>query len=158
MSKSRDFDLSGGRKSRGFGKASRQFRHASTHAAGIVISREPLTDVVPLQRATSQKDDDDSFQLPTTQYAMAEVAKIGLVKMDFLGLRNLTILSNAVRLIRQTTFREVDPYRFPQQHVQMLRDFGPEVNLANVTPGQVLRLEGFRRGIGRGVDYSIIER
>lgn len=51
---------------------------------------------------------------------------------------------------------EVDPYRFPQQHVQIIRDFGPEVNLANVTPGQVLRLEGFRRGIGRAVNYSIV--
>jgi phosphosulfolactate synthase len=53
---------------------------------------------------------------------------------------------------------EADPYRFPQQHAEMVKTFGPEVNLANVTPGQVLRLEGFRRGIGRAVDYSIIER
>jgi DNA polymerase-3 subunit alpha len=88
-------------------------RHASTHAAGIVISREPLTDVVPLQRATSQKDDDESFQLPTTQYAMAEVAKIGLVKMDFLGLANLTILGRAVELIRQETGEELDLTKLP---------------------------------------------
>ena len=53
---------------------------------------------------------------------------------------------------------EADPYRFPQQHVELIRTFGVEVNLANITPGQVLRLEGFRRGIGRAVDYSIIER
>lgn len=51
---------------------------------------------------------------------------------------------------------EADPYRFPQQHVALLRDFGPDVNLANVTPGQVLRLEGFRRGIGRAVNYSLL--
>ncbi len=51
---------------------------------------------------------------------------------------------------------EVDPYRFPEQHAKMIRDFGPEVNLANVTAGQVLRLEGFRRGIGRAVNYSIV--
>jgi phosphosulfolactate synthase len=51
---------------------------------------------------------------------------------------------------------EVDPYRFPQQHAQIIRDFGPEVNLANVTPGQVLRLEGFRRGVGRAVNYSLL--
>ena len=76
-------------------------RHASTHAAGIVISREPLTEVVPLQRATNSKDD-DTLTLPTTQYAMAEVAKIGLVKMDFLGLANLTILGRAVELIRES--------------------------------------------------------
>ncbi len=53
---------------------------------------------------------------------------------------------------------EADPYRFPQQHVELIKTFGIEVNLANVTPGQVLRLEGFRRGIGRAVDYSIIVR
>jgi phosphosulfolactate synthase len=51
---------------------------------------------------------------------------------------------------------EVDPYRFPAQHVKMINDFGPDVNLANVTPGQVLRLEGFRRGIGRAVNYSLL--
>jgi phosphosulfolactate synthase len=53
---------------------------------------------------------------------------------------------------------EADPYRFPTQHVELLRRFGPEANLANITPGQVLRLEGFRLGIGRAVDYSIIRR
>jgi len=51
---------------------------------------------------------------------------------------------------------EVDPYRFPQQHVEVLRELGNDVNLANVTPGQVLRLEGFRQGIGRAVNYWVI--
>ncbi len=51
---------------------------------------------------------------------------------------------------------EADPYRFPQQHVQMLRDFGREANLANIAPGQVLRLEGFRQGIGRALNYSLL--
>jgi phosphosulfolactate synthase len=51
---------------------------------------------------------------------------------------------------------ETDPYRFPSQHVGMLQDFGVNVNLANVAPGQALRLEGLRRGIGRAVNYSII--
>ena len=51
---------------------------------------------------------------------------------------------------------EVDPYRFPDQHVKILRDFGSHVNLANVAPGQVLRLEGFRQGIGRAVNYWVV--
>ena len=51
---------------------------------------------------------------------------------------------------------EADPYRFPKQHVELLETFGPEANLANITPGQVLRLEGFRRGIGRAVNYSLL--
>lgn len=52
---------------------------------------------------------------------------------------------------------EADPYRFPQQHAQLLKDFGPEVNLANITAGQALRLEGLRRGIGRAVNYAILD-
>lgn len=52
---------------------------------------------------------------------------------------------------------EADPYRFPAQHAQLIRDFGPEVSLANIAPGQVLRLEGFRRGVGRAVNYSILD-
>ncbi|MBX7111263.1 MAG: DNA polymerase III subunit alpha [Dehalococcoidia bacterium] len=86
-------------------------RHASTHAAGIVISREPLTEVVPLQRATSNKDEEET--LPTTQYSMNEVAKIGLVKMDFLGLANLTILGRAVQLIREQHGIDLDLNTLP---------------------------------------------
>ncbi|MEO8540628.1 MAG: DNA polymerase III subunit alpha [bacterium] len=79
-------------------------RHASTHAAGVVISRDPLIDHVPLQRPN--KGDEDS--IPTTQFAMDQVAKIGLLKMDFLGLSNLTILQKAVDLIRDNTGEELD--------------------------------------------------
>ena len=70
-------------------------RHASTHAAGVVISEEPLTDHVPLQRPTKGGETDVAM----TQYAMEPVAKLGLLKMDFLGLINYSILSNAMRLI-----------------------------------------------------------
>lgn len=52
---------------------------------------------------------------------------------------------------------EADPYRFPQQHVELIQQFGPDVNLANVTAGQVYRLECLRLGIGRGIDYSLIK-
>jgi phosphosulfolactate synthase len=51
---------------------------------------------------------------------------------------------------------EADPYRFPEQHVKLLRDFGNDVNLANVAPGQILRLEGFRQGVGRAVNYWVV--
>ena len=72
-------------------------RHASTHAAGVVISEDPLTDHLPLQRPT--KGDEGGVAM--TQYAMEPVAKLGLLKMDFLGLINYTILSNARRLVRE---------------------------------------------------------
>lgn len=51
---------------------------------------------------------------------------------------------------------ETDPYRFPEQHAEMLNHYGPEINLANVAPGQVLRLEGLRQGIGRAVNYRLM--
>jgi len=79
-------------------------RHASTHAAGVVISREPLADHVPLQRATGKEDS----PIPTTQFAMAQVAEIGLLKMDFLGLANLTILGRAVEIIERTHGVRID--------------------------------------------------
>ncbi|MFT6582929.1 MAG: phosphosulfolactate synthase [Alphaproteobacteria bacterium] len=52
---------------------------------------------------------------------------------------------------------EGDPYHFPDQHVDLINDYGPDVNLANIAPGQVMRLEGFRRGVGRAVNYSILD-
>ncbi len=52
---------------------------------------------------------------------------------------------------------EADPYRFPEQHVELIGAFGADVNLCNIAPGQVLRLEGLRRGIGRAVGYSIMD-
>ncbi len=81
-------------------------RHASTHAAGVIISRDPLTDHVPLQRAT--KGD-----LLMTQYDMNSVAQLGLLKIDFLGLTNLTILDTAVEIIRETRGVEIDLQRLP---------------------------------------------
>src|SRR6188472_3809213 len=69
-------------------------RNASTHAAGVVISREPLTELMPLQKATTS----DALM---TQYEMHGVEALGLLKFDFLGLSNLTILRQAVDLIYQ---------------------------------------------------------
>ncbi len=70
-----------------------QVRHASKHAAGVVISKEPLTEYVPLFK--TPKDE------ITTQFDMKAVEKIGLVKFDFLGLRNLTVIRKAEDLINQ---------------------------------------------------------
>ena len=80
-------------------------RHASTHAAGVVISPVPLTEIVPLYK--SNKDE------ITTQYAMDHLEKIGLLKMDFLALTTLTVLDQAVKLIRQTTGEEVSLETLP---------------------------------------------
>src|SRR5580692_7243756 len=75
-------------------------RHASTHAAGVVISPRPLTEIVPLYK--SNKDE------ITTQYDMNALERIGLLKMDFLGLTTLTVLSDAVRLIKLNRGTDID--------------------------------------------------
>jgi len=69
-------------------------RHASTHAAGIVIGDRPLTELVPLYR-------DPKSLMPVTQYNMKWVEPAGLVKFDFLGLKTLTVLDLAVKLVRR---------------------------------------------------------
>lgn len=82
-------------------------RHASTHAAGVVISRDPLDQIVPLQ-PTSRGDGG-----VMTQYPMAALAKIGLLKMDFLGLANLTILGRTLEIIQQTRGITIDLQHLP---------------------------------------------
>ena len=109
-------------------------RHASTHAAGVIISRDPLIDQVPLQRAT--KGD-----LVMTQYDMNSVAEIGLLKMDFLGLTNLTVLDTAMRIIRETRGVEIDLQRIP------LDDPPTYEGLASGETTGIFQLEG--RGMRR---------
>jgi DNA polymerase-3 subunit alpha len=79
-------------------------RHASTHAAGVVISKEPLTRYVPLQRVS--KDNGEATVM--TQFSMDDIAQIGLLKMDILGLANLTILSKAKEIIYQSRGIDID--------------------------------------------------
>ena len=95
-------------------------RHASTHAAAVVISENPLTEYVPLQRSTSGKED---FS-PTTQYSMNPVADIGLLKMDFLGLANLSILDRCVKLIAETTGEYTGVYDVPVDDEKTFRLLG----------------------------------
>ncbi|MFP3974765.1 MAG: DNA polymerase III subunit alpha [Dehalococcoidia bacterium] len=84
-------------------------RHASTHAAGVVISDEPLIDHIPLQRSTGGNEEG----LPATQLAMEDIARIGLLKMDFLGLANLTILESAKRIIAENHGVDIDLHQIP---------------------------------------------
>jgi len=84
-------------------------RHASTHAAGVVISREPLTQYVPLQRPTRGNEG----AIAMTQFSMEAIAKIGLLKMDILGLANLTILGKTEEIIAQTRGIDIDLNNIP---------------------------------------------
>ncbi|MGB6430347.1 MAG: DNA polymerase III subunit alpha [Candidatus Acidiferrales bacterium] len=74
-------------------------RHPSTHAAGVVISQQPLTEILPLYKTNRDEI--------TTQYSMEGLERLGLLKMDFLGLTTLTVLDDTVRLIRQNRGAEV---------------------------------------------------
>ena len=80
-------------------------RHAGVHAAGVVISGEPLTDYVPLYRGNEGQS--------VTAFEMGILEKIGLLKMDFLGLSNLTVLSKAVQNIERSTGEKLDWQKFP---------------------------------------------
>lgn len=75
-------------------------RHASTHAAGVVITGEPIVNYVPLML------NKDNFI--TTQFPKDTVESLGLLKMDFLGLRNLTVISSALRIIKETRDIDID--------------------------------------------------
>ena len=80
-------------------------RHASTHAAGVVISPRPLTEIVPLYKSNKEEI--------TTQYDMNALERIGLLKMDFLGLTTLTVLNDTVNLIKQNRGQDIDLTTLP---------------------------------------------
>ncbi len=81
-------------------------RHASVHAAGVVISKEPLTRYVPLQRT--------SEGVVTTQFPWETIEELGLLKMDFLGLRTLTVIQNSLKIIDDSRSVIVKPDSIPE--------------------------------------------
>ncbi len=81
-------------------------RNASTHAAGVVIGAEPLTNIVPLTRGTNSDE-------IVTQYSMNPLGDLGLLKMDFLGLKTLTVIKETLDLIEQTTGQRLDIHQIP---------------------------------------------
>ncbi|MDQ3942510.1 MAG: DNA polymerase III subunit alpha, partial [Actinomycetota bacterium] len=90
-------------------------RHASIHAAGVVISEEPLTDIVPLQKGAKGE--------VMVQHPMSDVEALGLLKVDFLGLRNLDVIEETLRTIRETTGEEVDIRKIPLDDKKTLKLF-----------------------------------
>jgi DNA polymerase-3 subunit alpha len=107
-------------------------RHASTHAAGVVISKETLTNHVPLQRGSKI----DSQEAVMTQFAMGDIALIGLLKMDILGLANLTILGKAIDIIREIRGTDIDLLNIPMDDKKTFK------LLASGETAGVFQLEG----------------
>ncbi len=81
-------------------------RNVGTHAAAVVIAEKPVDEYVPLQHVKGKTE-------VITQWAMGDVEAAGLLKMDFLGLRNLTILAKSIELVEESRGEKVDPYKFP---------------------------------------------
>ncbi len=81
-------------------------RNVGTHAAAVVIAEKPVEQYVPLQHVKGKTE-------VITQWAMGDVERAGLLKMDFLGLRNLTILAKSIELVQQSRGEHIDPHNFP---------------------------------------------
>ena len=110
-------------------------RHASTHAAGVVITSEKLTSYVPLQHSSRNEEE------IITQYNMYDLEKIGLIKMDILGLKNLTVIKNSLRIIKKVYDREInlDEIGFDDKEVFNLLSSGQTIGVFQVES------EGMRR-------------
>ncbi|MDD4602121.1 MAG: DNA polymerase III subunit alpha, partial [Negativicutes bacterium] len=102
-------------------------RHASTHAAGLVIAKEPLTHYVPLQKSA------EGFL--TTQYDKDRVEEIGLLKMDLLGLRTLTVIGDAIKMLKENRGVEIDIDSIP------LTDAKTSAMLSNGETAGVFQME-----------------
>ncbi len=90
-------------------------RQAGIHAAGVVIANGPITDYVPVHRAVRKSEEGSRGGEPivATQWVMGDLEKVGLLKMDFLGLRTLTLLDNCVKTIEQTRRQKIDLQNLP---------------------------------------------
>jgi len=111
-------------------------RHASTHACGVLITKDPLTQIVPCQRPA--KDDD---QFVVSQYEMHSVEDMGLLKMDFLGLKTLTVIQNTLNQVKESDNIDIDLVNAPlddQATFQLFKE-------GNTTGVFQLESSGFKR-------------
>lgn len=148
-------------------------------ASGLEISENYL-ELTPEERRTEidrfqkagfevvyefgRKEPTEALSLDYIGSVVEEAVELGAVHV-ILEQSELDMLAEAApdefhKLPQQSWYKHVviepDPFRFPKQHIELIRDFGPDVSLCNVTPEQVIKLEGFRRGIGRAVQYSYL--
>lgn len=120
-------------------------RHASTHACGVVISPAPLIEYVPLQFATkhgaNKNEGGAQNQVVVTQYEMHAVEDLGLLKMDFLGLRNLTIIEKTLKLVEKIHGTRIESETIPldDAHVYKLFQRGQTTGLFQFESGGMKR-------------------
>jgi DNA polymerase-3 subunit alpha len=92
-------------------------RHSSMHACGVLITKNPLTDYTPIQYASSSERE------IVCQYSLHPIEDLGLLKVDFLGLKNLTIIESALRIIKNTRGLEIDIDKIPLDDMEAYRLF-----------------------------------
>jgi len=111
-------------------------RHASTHACGVVITENPLTDYTPLQMASNGDE-----KAIVTQYEMHAVEDLGLLKMDFLGLKNLTVIENTLKIVKATRGKKIDISKIPiddDKAFKLLRE-GKTIGIFQLESGGMTR-------------------
>ena len=111
-------------------------RHASTHACGVVITETALTDHTPLQLASNGDE-----KTVVTQYEMHAVEDLGLLKMDFLGLKNLTVIENTIKIVKATRGKKIDIAKIPiddDKAFKLLRD-GKTIGIFQLESGGMTR-------------------
>ena len=114
-------------------------RHSSTHAAGVVIAPAPVDDFVPLVRTTGKGSNDDGGM--ATQFTMTEIEHLGLLKMDFLGLRNLTAMGECLKLIKASHGIDIDLLHidYDEEGVYKLIASGNTVGIFQLESGGMTR-------------------
>ncbi|MCR4430020.1 MAG: DNA polymerase III subunit alpha [Tepidanaerobacteraceae bacterium] len=122
-------------------------RHASTHAAGVVISKDPLVEHVPLHRMGDSN--------VATQYTMTTLEELGLLKMDFLGLRTLTVIRDALNIIRHTRNIDIDLDTLPLEDKKVY-DMLSEGNTAGVFQLESSGMQNLLKELKPGVFEDII--
>jgi DNA polymerase III subunit alpha len=109
-------------------------RHASVHACGVVITPEPLVESVPLQYAARAQNQNEKIVI--TQYEMRSIEDLGLLKMDILGLKNLSIIERAIKLVKERSGKEIDIDSIPLDDSEVFK------MLAEGKTAGVFQLEG----------------
>ncbi len=124
-------------------------RNVGTHAAGVVIADGPITDYVPVQRINRDKSAKNADYLITTQWVMGDLEKVGMLKMDFLGLRTLTVVDKTLQLLRKTKLgtQNIESLRTADPRAYQLLKFG----LESIPINDRRTYELLQRGDARGV-------
>ncbi|HJZ89377.1 MAG TPA: DNA polymerase III subunit alpha, partial [Gemmataceae bacterium] len=127
-------------------------RNAGTHAAGVVIANGPLTDFVPVQIVKRKDESGETRQALTTQWVMGDLEKVGMLKMDFLGLRTLSLVDATVQLIKKTRGAAGQREKLPpgeRARLEELEHIGYDLNKLPLNDPETFKM--LQRGDAKGV-------